>query len=298
MIRKKHKKPIKLITLDPCTGLERQPLFWLAVLLPVLFALGLATPVWLEYSPTLSAKGYDTFLKISALPIGISSLSIPLGVLIGRLHGTKQTALQISEAQATNRTNMFLSHCNYYREYFGERASYSIDLSNEYTVSFHCQHLYQNIYLGNGLSHGVKPPTPEPLLDIWRTVTTICQHLDNLTSGINNSTIKSQEIIDASKNLESEMIFTFKRAGFKLPDDYSLVKFHFKDIEKILTRVIEVTVIAKDFEPEFKRELENDILREAVKSVKKLKGDIMSKRREIANVESSLLSLSTITNQD
>ncbi|OOE78234.1 hypothetical protein BZG72_15700 [Salinivibrio sp. PR6] len=111
------------LALNPSTGLENQWLFWLAVLTPLSLALALALPVWLEYSLSFSAKGYGTFLKISALPIGISSLSIPLGVLIGRLHGTKQTALQISEAQATNRTNLYLAHYEHFCDHLATKIN-------------------------------------------------------------------------------------------------------------------------------------------------------------------------------
>ncbi|OOE94089.1 hypothetical protein [Salinivibrio sp. IB643] len=285
---------MNLIKLDPRTGLEKQLLFWLAVLLPVFLALGLAIPVWLEYSLSFSAKSYSTFLKISALPIGISSLSIPLGVLIGRLHGTKQTALQINEAQATNRTNLYLSHYSHFKDHFGKNSDYHIDLFNELSMSFHAKTLYQNIYPDNGLIYGVKPPTPEPILDVWNSVLSIINYVDNLTTKINESSLSEDELIKSSKHIDAEMKFTFPRAGFKISHNFSMSNFRFKDIKSIVSHVISETMKAKEFEPAFKETLENELLYKTVTSLEKLKSNMKDKRVEIENVETTLRSYNNI----
>lgn len=86
-------------SLNPETGLDKQLIFWVAILLPITLSLILGFNVWCGYVLSFDTEGYSTFLNISKLPIAVSSLSIPLGVLVGKLHSAKQTARQIIYTQ-------------------------------------------------------------------------------------------------------------------------------------------------------------------------------------------------------
>lgn len=279
-----------MLVLDPSKGLENQTLFWLSVVIPVIFALGLSILALHEYSWSLSVDGYETFLKANALPIGISSLAIPLGVLFGRLHGTKQTALQISEAQARNRAELYLAHYSHFKDHFEDSHRYEIELRNQKKMSFDCRRLYRNIYPNNGLINGIKDANPEPLLDVWITVVTICQYLENLTARINDSTLSPSILSESSRKLDTEMFFTFSHAGFKLSNNFSMDLFQFEEIQLIISKILEETLKAKDFEPSFMRSLENETLHEAFSSLEALKRVIETNQSEVANVESSLAS--------
>jgi hypothetical protein len=113
---------VKIVfSLDPDYGLEKQFIFWVAVLLPILIAVALGIPVWIEYCFVFNSEAYGKFLEISKLPIGLSSLSIPLGVLISRLHSAKQTARQIENTQIQIRntekdykSKLYLSHFEHF----------------------------------------------------------------------------------------------------------------------------------------------------------------------------------------
>ncbi|EJL6987596.1 hypothetical protein NMT30_003493, partial [Vibrio cholerae] len=157
----------KILSLNPDYGLDKQVLFWVAVLLPIVIAVGLGIPVWVEYSLAFNAEAYDNFLKISRLPIGLSSLAIPLGVLVGRLHSAKQTArqientlTQINNTEQDNRTKLYLSHfehfckhvefiessvCTRHSKLFSEGQYPTLD-----KLSF-----YKLLYPKNGLIKGV-----------------------------------------------------------------------------------------------------------------------------------------------
>ena len=120
-----------VLSLDPDYGLEKQFLFWLAVLLPIAIAIALGLPVWMEYDLAFDAESYETFIIISRLPIGVASLSIPLGVLVSRLHSAKQTArqientrVQICNTEQDNRTKLYLSHFEHFCKHldFVERS--------------------------------------------------------------------------------------------------------------------------------------------------------------------------------
>ncbi|WP_076542644.1 hypothetical protein [Shewanella sp. UCD-KL21] len=111
-------------TFDPSHGLGSQPLFAIAIVYPIglFFSTGIWT--WSGLSLELSADGYKQFIEISKLPLGLLALSIPLAALTARLHGTKQTALQISKAETQinevkqkNKTDLYLAHYKHFCEY-------------------------------------------------------------------------------------------------------------------------------------------------------------------------------------
>lgn len=167
-------KILSYLALNPTTGLEKQPLFWLAITIPVMIALGVAIPVWLDYSISFNEEAYSKFLSISRLPIGIISLAIPLGVLIGKLHGARQTAMQIDHAkkqientekqisntEKDNKTKFYLSHFDHFCKHvdFVEGAlanKYEGILDDNPLPIINKLSLYRKIYPENSLEKGV-----------------------------------------------------------------------------------------------------------------------------------------------
>ncbi|EJV9314153.1 hypothetical protein [Vibrio vulnificus] len=157
----------KIFSLNPDYGLDKQVLFWLAVLLPIAIAVGLGIPVWIDYSLAFNAEAYDNFLKISRLPIALSSLAIPLGVLVGRLHSAKQTArqientqIQITNTEQDNRTKLYLSHFEHFCKHleFIERSvctRHSQLFPEGQYPTLDQLSMYKLIYPENGLITGV-----------------------------------------------------------------------------------------------------------------------------------------------
>ncbi|USD66834.1 hypothetical protein [Vibrio sp. SCSIO 43136] len=145
------------LKLNPNLGLDKQPLFWISVLLPLVIAVGLGMPIWLNYTLEFSEAAYVRFMDISRLPLAVSTLSIPLGVLIGRIHGTKQTSLQIEKANlqleksqqqleltySENRKKNYLDHYAHFKEFVTNiDASISVD------------RLYRQIFPSASLTNG------------------------------------------------------------------------------------------------------------------------------------------------
>ncbi|MBP6082234.1 MAG: hypothetical protein KA732_13270 [Providencia sp.] len=83
------------LTYEPLTS---QKLFWAAIFIPLLSFLYFGLFSWVGHSVDMSAKGLNTFITISKLPLGLLSLSIPLVAIITSLHRSLQTATQISTA--------------------------------------------------------------------------------------------------------------------------------------------------------------------------------------------------------
>lgn len=93
--------------LDPRKGLASQwPMrFWMITLLIYFIATG--TACWADYSLSFTPSGFDKFIEVSKFPLGILSLTIPVGVFISRLHSTQQTAAQIEATDMKNRLDAF-----------------------------------------------------------------------------------------------------------------------------------------------------------------------------------------------
>ena len=106
------------LTLDPEKGLLRQGALWMGILLPLAYFMVLGGIIWSEYELDISSAGLVTFFKISGIPLAVLSLTLPLTVLISRLHATEQTAKQIEMASHKNNLDSFYAHRNELFTYF------------------------------------------------------------------------------------------------------------------------------------------------------------------------------------
>jgi hypothetical protein len=157
------------LTLNPEKGLEEQLLFWIAIVFPLILALALAFPIWAEYSIAFNEAAYSKFLEISKLPIGLCSLAIPFGVLVGKLHGAKQTAMQIqntkkqiSNTEQDNRTKLYLSHFEHFSKHIdliegSLNERYAKILGESKVLLINKLKLYRAIYPNNSIIGGLSP---------------------------------------------------------------------------------------------------------------------------------------------
>jgi hypothetical protein len=173
----------KALHLDPAVGLEKQLLFWLAIGVPIVAALCLGLPVWIHHELEFSHAAYSNFLEISKFPLGVSSLAIPLSILVGKLHGAKQAAIQIENTrrqiasaeiqiqntltqigntEQDNKTKLYISHFEHFCKHmdFVEAAlirSYSSIFAESVLPIVNKLALYKFIYPRNSLHSGVAP---------------------------------------------------------------------------------------------------------------------------------------------
>ncbi|WP_447079491.1 hypothetical protein [Vibrio alginolyticus] len=184
-------KMLGWLALNPKAGLERQPLFWVCIFIPIVFALALGVPVWINYELTFTAEAYSTFLEISKLPLGITSLAIPLAVLIGKLHGAQQAAeqllntqKQISNAEQDNLTKLYLAHYEHFVDHFNTLVlftkSYDSLKRKPWTILFDRKQLYQNLYPGNGLTKGIDKGDTRVVNDALLSCSDIIKHCTEL----------------------------------------------------------------------------------------------------------------------
>lgn len=214
------------LALNPKAGLERQPLFWICIFMPIAFALGLGTPVWIDYDLAFTAAAYSTFLEISKLPLGITSLAIPLAVLIGKLHGAKQAAeqllntqKQINNAEKDNRTKLYLAHYEHFVDHFNTQVLFtkSYDSSGEepWTISIDRKVLYQNLYPHNGLIAGVSKGDTRVVNDALLSCSDIIKHCSELVE-------LSRCDQDVSK---AEKIFAAIDSDLRMLEDFLSLQF-------------------------------------------------------------------------
>jgi len=105
--------------IDANRGLAEQGYLWLSILGPILYFLMFGQYSWEGYTLSISSTGLTEFLKISTLPLGLLSLSIPLSILVARIHATHQTSVQIIATQFKNNVDGYYAHRKAMFEYFG-----------------------------------------------------------------------------------------------------------------------------------------------------------------------------------
>lgn len=108
------------LTLNEESGLSEQGLLWVSILSPFLYFLALGVVSWDGYSISVTSEGLKNFVSISALPLAVLSIALPLSVLVSRLHATKQTAKRIRITQQKNNIDLFHSHRKELFGYFSQ----------------------------------------------------------------------------------------------------------------------------------------------------------------------------------
>lgn len=99
-----------IFSLHPEKGLSSQSLFWISIITPFNYFLFLGLLAWKDYVLRLDAEGFKVFISISALPLGVLALALPLSVSVARFHSSKQTAKQIAIVSQKNNLDLYNSH--------------------------------------------------------------------------------------------------------------------------------------------------------------------------------------------
>jgi len=174
-------------TFDANHGLGSQPLFWVAITYPIGLFFSTGSWAWVGLELEITSKGFNQFIEISKLPLGLLALSIPLAVLTARLHGTKQTALQIEKAneqiantekqiietQQKNKTDLYIAHYNHFQQFIESCIStyeslFDSKLKKDLDIRIDIRLLYSRWYPNSSIHYGVgafNSKASEELLD-------------------------------------------------------------------------------------------------------------------------------------
>lgn len=161
-VQKNHKK-LYPFSLDATGGLAEQGYLWLSILAPILYFFMLGHYVWQGYTISITSEGLSEFLSISKFPIAVLSLSIPLSILVARIHATHQTSLQIAATQTQiaatqikNNMDGYYAHRKAMFEYFGtlKTIKYPGDIEGDF-------HAHPRLHLRFFKDKGPTNGTPE-----------------------------------------------------------------------------------------------------------------------------------------
>ncbi len=89
-----------------------------------------------------SFDGFNEFVDLFKLPIGVAGLSIPLGALVASHHRSVQSASQITAQESQNIFSNFLKH----KEYFGKYLDEEKILSGDFSFRAKDKKLYQALF--------------------------------------------------------------------------------------------------------------------------------------------------------
>jgi hypothetical protein len=90
--------------------LDRQPLFWAGLVLPITSFLYFGAFAWQGYDVMITSEGLSTFVNISKLPLALLSLSIPLLAIVANAHRATQTDAQIQATIRKNAADTYYAH--------------------------------------------------------------------------------------------------------------------------------------------------------------------------------------------
>ena len=171
------------LTLDEERGLAEQGLLWVSIISPFLYFIALGVIVWRGHSISLTSDGLRMFFSISTLPLGALSLSLPLSVLVSRLHATKQTAKQIKITNQKNNIDLFHSHRKELFGYFGQigEVEYLDCLVGKFKVH---PRVHKNFFIGKP-EDGVPQINTEAFEDIERELSSARWQLDSIIRDVN-----------------------------------------------------------------------------------------------------------------
>lgn len=171
------------LTLHEDRGLAEQGLLWISILSPFLYFLALGAISWSGHSISLTSDGLKVFFSISALPLGALSLSLPLSVLVSRLHATKQTAKQIKITQQKNNIDLFHSHRKELFSYFSQIGE--VEYLGCLTGKFKVHPRVHKVFFSGNPEDGIPLVNQEAFEDIERELSSARWQLDAVIRDVN-----------------------------------------------------------------------------------------------------------------
>ncbi|WP_256813934.1 MULTISPECIES: hypothetical protein [unclassified Serratia (in: enterobacteria)] len=191
--------------------LSEQWLFRLSILIPFITSIILCIPLWLETNIDFSSKGYDIFLNLYKLPMGVLSLSIPLVAIVAHIHRTIQTAEQIQSSRRKNTTDSFFAHHKFMIEAFGNIPKKTLRVGHEdieYGIN-DSYLLYDNLFRGSSYENGISVERlntiTDKLVDGLNEINKRLIELRTLSFDEANNILALTQILHSIYNIESEL---------------------------------------------------------------------------------------------
>lgn len=215
-------------------SLLRQGFFWWAIVVPVLSFIYFGYFAWSGYSVSLDSEGFNEFIKISKLPMGLLSLSMPFVAIVIGVHRSIQTREQIeattNQITITKKKNSldeyyareknFLDKCVFVEKRVGGLPVSMTSGAEEHSFSLSAPHkLFKQIYLN------AKPEE----VSIYESSDVLCRKIENEIDMININLKPYMGRVEAGEDLGAEegavILFVIQRAICKVFDLLSVELF-------------------------------------------------------------------------
>jgi len=156
------KSRVNSFAFSPHRPLYCEWLFWASILVPILIGmLMILTTLPTRYTFAWTADGFNHFLELSKLPLGIASLSIPLGTIAAVMHRSAQTSKQIELSLELSKNKDFKEHRN---DFIDEFKGF---LPKECSVNVN--HLYK-VFFPESLDRDYKIRIPVSLISLFNFI--------------------------------------------------------------------------------------------------------------------------------
>lgn len=210
-------KELTPFSLDASRGLAEQGYLWLSILAPVMYFFTLGYFSWQGYTISINSDGLSEFLRISTLPIALLSLSIPLSILVARIHATHQTSIQIAATNIKNNMDGYYAHRKAMFEYFGalKQITYPGDIEGDF-------HAHPRLHLRFFKDEG--PANGTPKVDTAQFDSAI-ENLSAIKIHIHTALLKETPFITSALNYADACNKIYALAGLlTLPNIYEKLK--------------------------------------------------------------------------
>ncbi|HEM8137763.1 TPA: hypothetical protein U2M34_000619 [Providencia rettgeri] len=162
-------------------SLDKQPLFWFAVLSPIVLFLIFGVIIWKDYIPDLSKAGLDKFAEISKFPLAVLALSPIFGVIVSNIHKTIQTKKEIQVTEVKNISDSFYSHNKYIIEELksisGNKEGFELELNIRFPNL-----LYKDVYKDSCVVSGASYKIDEKFTqDLNNKLSSLSKSIEELT---------------------------------------------------------------------------------------------------------------------
>lgn len=145
--------PLNLFSITPTLPLHKNHSFWLAIAAPIFVAiLLLAGSFHNARSICFSSGCQNHFLESNKLPIGVLSLSVLFGVMVGRFHGSAQRIASHKQTEENNTFRNFYDHRKLFAEWMTESQNKKLG-QLKCTSIYSATKLYHALFRVNSPTH-------------------------------------------------------------------------------------------------------------------------------------------------
>lgn len=247
---KKLRKKAK-ITSD---SLDNQNLFWIAIFSPIVYFFLFGVLAWIGTDFDFKYQGFNKFLEISKLPLGILAFSPIFAVIVSNIHRSIQTDKQIVVTENKNLIDGYYSHVKFISENF-EKVNFKAvffvmkkdeNNENQYhpiividTNINRCISLYNKIFTQSNYTNGFDLNISESF------VSELKLKLNELLGALNdtksiflkiNSLYEDDSVIDNTKNLIDKVnnVLAFLGVGKTAFTNYNYYGSHARIVKDYL----------------------------------------------------------------